>query len=473
MRAASGSARSRTAVALALALALIAAAATPAVATSSLERLFERGRFDAFLDRARDAAQRDDAEALFLLGKAYDLGRGVEADAGTARAYYERARALGSARASHNLGVMAMSADDNDEAIALFEEALARGLRVPTLYNLGRAHTPPDPTTSFGLRGFVDRARTAGGYYAQACDEAPDAACIADAGRQFLRAYMIARQMPTMTDEELSQLRESALLWLRKGTEAGDGLAWTNYGVLLKLDGDDAGARKAFEAGIEREVPVAYFQLAELARAGEGFEQRDTALALKLYEQAADAGIREAMAPAFRLLQERLEHEEDPAVLERGLQRLASLQPEPGFGDYGIGRLQKRLDWLQFRALNRQSFPARAISAREDMTLALDACGLDLGGAHGAAYNIGVNSHWRLVAYAAPGEPVRLPIEGRVDAKGCVRKPLKLNEELYRLINDGAEFALGFPNYSLPLLVRFEGEHLVLELRPLGTPLPP
>lgn len=469
MRAASGFARPR--LAIALALALTAAAATPAMATSPLERLFERGRFDAFLDRARDAAQRDDADALFLLGKAYDLGRGVEADAGTARAYYERARTLGSARASHNLGVMAMSADDNDAAIALFEEALERGLRVPTLHNLGRAHTPPDPTTSFGLRGFVDRARTAGGYYAQACDEAPDAACIADAGRQFLRAYMIARQMPTMTDEERSQLRESALTWLRKGTQAGDGLAWTNYGVLLKLDGDDAGARAAFEAGVAHKVPAAYFQLAELARAGEGFEQRDPALALRLYEQAADAGVHEAMAPAFRLLQERLEYEEDPVALEHGLQRLASLQPEPGFGDYGSGRLRERLAWLRFLVQERQSMPA-ALPARADLSLVLDACGLDLGGEHGAAYNIGVNSQWRLVAYLAADEPARLPIEGRVDAQGCVRQSLTPDDALYGLLRERAVFALAFPNYSLTLSARVDGDDVVLVLQPPGAPLP-
>ncbi|MGZ0788152.1 tetratricopeptide repeat protein, partial [Pseudomonas saponiphila] len=68
----------------------------------TLEQLFEQQQYDAFLQQAQQQAAENNAEALFLLGKAYHLGRGVTQDNATASQYYEQARALGSARASHN-----------------------------------------------------------------------------------------------------------------------------------------------------------------------------------------------------------------------------------------------------------------------------------------------------------------------------------------------------------------------------------
>ncbi|MCU8107149.1 SEL1-like repeat protein [Shewanella sp. SM101] len=101
---------------------------------SALEQLFEQQQYDAFLQQAQQQAAENNAEALFLLGKAYHLGRGVTQDNATASQYYEQARALGSARASHNLGSMALDNDRKTQAIPLLEEALARGLKLPTLY---------------------------------------------------------------------------------------------------------------------------------------------------------------------------------------------------------------------------------------------------------------------------------------------------------------------------------------------------
>ena len=453
-------------IALAAALGL----GTTALAGPSLEQLFEQGRFDEFLMRAHDGAVAGDVDALFLLGKAHDLGRGVAADADKARFYYERARALGSARASHNLGVLALTAGDTGDAIDLLEEALARGLRMPTLYNLGRAYTPPDPTSTFGLPAYVDGARTAGDYYARACAEVEEPGCIEDAARQFTRAYMIARQSPHAQEETLAGLRGSALTWLRKGMDNDDGIAWTNYGVLLMLDGDDAGAREALEVGVAREVPVAYYQLARLAADGKGFEKREPALALDLYEKAAAQGVTDALRPAFELLSEQLQYEDDPVALEQGLQRLAALRPEPGFGDWRVGRLDERLAWLRFHARERQA-PMTLPAA--ELAVALDACGLGLAQDHGATYNIGVNSHWRLVAYPEADEVERLPIEGVVDADGCVRLPLPADATLHGLLQRRAVFALAFPNFSLPLTLRVDGDAAVFHLQPLGAPLPP
>lgn len=107
-------------------------------------------------------AAENNAEALFLLGRAYLLGRGVTQD--NANQYYEQTRALGSTRANHNLGCMALDNNRKTQAILFLEETLVRGLKLPTLYNLGRAHSPADPY----LAKAIAAAQQAGSYFGQA-----------------------------------------------------------------------------------------------------------------------------------------------------------------------------------------------------------------------------------------------------------------------------------------------------------------
>ncbi|EGM67942.1 hypothetical protein [Shewanella sp. HN-41] len=85
-----------------------------------------------------------------------------------ANQYYEQARALGSTRASHNLGCMALDNDRKTQAILFLEETLVRGLKLPTLYNLGRAHSPADPCSGFYLAKAIAAAQQAGSYFGQA-----------------------------------------------------------------------------------------------------------------------------------------------------------------------------------------------------------------------------------------------------------------------------------------------------------------
>jgi TPR repeat protein len=436
----------------------------------SLERLFDKGQYPAFLAQAQDAATRDDVDALFLLGKAYHLGSGVGEDIAVARGYYERARTLGSARASHNLGLLALDKGDTKQAIDLLEEALARGLRMPTLFNLAHAYTPPDPTSVFGLHSYIDRARTAADYFAKACGEEDNEVCREDAARQYLRAYMMALQANGVTSDEVSALREQALVWLRKGMDAGSGTAWTNYGALLLNERDYEGARKAFQQGVELNVPAAHYHLAELAAKGQGQAERDRDLALQHYEQAAALGMEQAKRPAFDLLLERLEWEDDLARLEQGVDRLRALQPEPSYKDWSMKKVTDRLAWGRFLA-DEQA--AVALPPQADVKFELDACGLGLAQEHGEAYNIGEHSRWRLVAYPSLGEIERLPLSGEVDAQGCVRLTVPADDAVYGLLQRQAVFALAFPNYSLPLALTTKGQTLTLSLRPVGTLLPP
>ena len=118
---------------------------------ATLEELFEQGQNNKFLPQARAKAKAGDPDALFMLGKAYALGKFVKKDLSQARIFYEQARKKGSARASHNLGALALSDGQTEEAKLLLHEALDRGLKLPTLYNLGRAYTIPTPGTRFFL----------------------------------------------------------------------------------------------------------------------------------------------------------------------------------------------------------------------------------------------------------------------------------------------------------------------------------
>jgi TPR repeat protein len=94
---------------------------THAVAAADLEALFNQERYGEFLPKAHSAAATGDAQALFLLGKAYHLGQGVDKSEALAKSYYEKARAAGSARASHNLGAVLMSEMRSVEAIPFWK----------------------------------------------------------------------------------------------------------------------------------------------------------------------------------------------------------------------------------------------------------------------------------------------------------------------------------------------------------------
>lgn len=72
-------------------------------------------------------AAAGDADAMFNVGQAYKLGRGVTADAATARDYYRRAAGKGHLPAQANLGIALFQAGDKPEAIKWLTTAADRG----------------------------------------------------------------------------------------------------------------------------------------------------------------------------------------------------------------------------------------------------------------------------------------------------------------------------------------------------------
>ncbi|SEC60041.1 hypothetical protein SAMN05421553_1126 [Pseudomonas anguilliseptica] len=191
-------------------------------ASSPLKSLFERKDYAAFLPQAEAKASAGDAEALFLLGKAYHLARGVAEDRERARAYYQDARSLGSARASHNLGSMAREQGDVKMAVEFFEEALERGLKLPTLYNLAQVSSPEVPTNYWSIPEFVQQAGRAGDYLARAYAEDGKVETLFGASRQYTQ---VARQALPPISSGSTQLRSGRARssgWRRVWPRASD-----------------------------------------------------------------------------------------------------------------------------------------------------------------------------------------------------------------------------------------------------------
>ncbi len=196
-----------------------------AAIAARLDDLFLQADRGTFFVEAHAAAALGDADALFLLGKAYHLGKGVAADEDQARDYYEQARTKGSARASHNLGLIELDHGNREAAIVLLNEALERGLTMPTLYNLGRAHSPPDQAYAFHLREPIDSAVRSGDYFTRAHAAQPNMDYIFQASREYLRAYQFAQHASSadMDGLDLSSMRARAAEWLQKGIEQDHG----------------------------------------------------------------------------------------------------------------------------------------------------------------------------------------------------------------------------------------------------------
>jgi TPR repeat protein len=95
---------SGSAIIVAAALALVAPAAAQSV-KAGIEA-FGRGDYAAALGQWRPLAARGNADAMFNLGQAYRLGRGIPIDLGAAEDWYTRAARVGHVDAQTQLGMM-------------------------------------------------------------------------------------------------------------------------------------------------------------------------------------------------------------------------------------------------------------------------------------------------------------------------------------------------------------------------------
>lgn len=143
------------------ALVLIAAAAQSSV-TSGVQK-WRAGDWEGAVADWLQPAARGDADALFNLGQAYRLGRGVQANQAVAQDYYRRAAAKGHLGAIANLGITLYQDGRKTEALPYLREAADKG-DVRASYVLGVATftgdgAPRNPTLGYA---YVIRARDGG-----------------------------------------------------------------------------------------------------------------------------------------------------------------------------------------------------------------------------------------------------------------------------------------------------------------------
>ncbi len=140
------------------------AAAAPGVPTikSGVEQ-WRAGDYAAAVAIWQPFANAGDPDALFNMGQAYKLGRGVPADAATARDYYRKAANKGHLPAQANLGIALFQAGEKPEAIKWLKTAADRG-EARAQYVLGIAAINGDGTPrsqSLGY-GYLLRAQASG-----------------------------------------------------------------------------------------------------------------------------------------------------------------------------------------------------------------------------------------------------------------------------------------------------------------------
>ena len=135
---------------------------TPATVRSGVDH-WRAGEDAAAVAAWLPYAAQGDADALFNLGQAYKLGRGVTKDASIARDYYRKAAAKGHLPAQANLGIALFQAGDKAEAVRWLKTAADRG-EPRAQYVLGIAAYNGDGTAkNLGLAyGYLLRAQASG-----------------------------------------------------------------------------------------------------------------------------------------------------------------------------------------------------------------------------------------------------------------------------------------------------------------------
>ncbi len=112
------------------------------------------GDFDIAVSEWRGPAEQGDADALFNLGQAYRLGRGVEADTARARELYAEAAQKGHVKAADNYGLLLFQQGEQTSAMPLIKAAADRG-DPRAQYVLGLAHFNADYADRDWVRAYA------------------------------------------------------------------------------------------------------------------------------------------------------------------------------------------------------------------------------------------------------------------------------------------------------------------------------
>lgn len=151
----------------------LAAAAAPAMPAQFALQVkagvdaWTNGDYPTAVKAWQGPAAKGDADALFNMGQAYKLGRGVPKDLTKAEEYYSKAARLGHVRASDNYGILLFQSGRQKEALPWLEAGADRG-EPRAMYVLGVAAFNGDFAPKDWVRAYALMTRAAGAGLAQA-----------------------------------------------------------------------------------------------------------------------------------------------------------------------------------------------------------------------------------------------------------------------------------------------------------------
>ncbi|WP_298166909.1 SPOR domain-containing protein [Novosphingobium sp.] len=125
------------------------------------------GNYEAAVKAWQAPAAKGDADALFNLGQAYKLGRGVNKDLVRAEAYFGKAARLGHIAAADNYGILLFQTNRHEAAMPWLESAADRG-EPRAMYVLGIAAYNGDYAPKDWVRAYALMTRAAAAGLAQA-----------------------------------------------------------------------------------------------------------------------------------------------------------------------------------------------------------------------------------------------------------------------------------------------------------------
>lgn len=121
------------------------------------------GNYETAVKAWQGPAAKNDPDALFNLGQAYKLGRGVDKDLVKAEAYYGKAARLGHVAAADNYGILLFQTNRQQAAMPWLQSAADRG-EPRAMYVLGIASYNGDFAPKDWVRAYalITRAAAAG-----------------------------------------------------------------------------------------------------------------------------------------------------------------------------------------------------------------------------------------------------------------------------------------------------------------------
>lgn len=287
---------------------------------TELARCAERGNKVA-LQKLLRLSERDDSEALCLLGVMYARGRGVGKDVEKAESLYRRAAALGNAKAKRELGVI-FENEDATTAVGWYLKAAIMGdsqaqFKLGWMYLRDTGVSKMGPEERLGIAvNWIEKA-AAQGY--------PNAL------NQLGFLYK--------TGKGVSKCLKKAGECFRMAADQGNHRACSNFGVMcMNGEGvvkDLVMAAAYFLRASEKGNADAQFHLSKMYESGEGMSKNDREAVRWLFESAkhgdaraehelgeryaAGRGVNRDLVLGYRWLTRAAEHDDKTALTSRNL----------------------------------------------------------------------------------------------------------------------------------------------------------